>query len=278
MRENFKKILGRACIAIRILFTNPSNLLKTNTMLNTEFGYRLFLKRNYGVNKPRGYPNAPWWNAVLKARSEWVEATEQVKRLGLPSHVTPSKNWDSLAALDYILKNTDRTARILDAGTEYYSVILPWLFMYGYKHLIGINLEFKSPFRRGSIIYEHGDITQTRFKDNTFDVIICQSVIEHGVHVHNYFSEMSRILKTEGFLITSTDYWCEKVNTNGRYTLNVPIKIFTKYDIVEMFDTARRFNLELIDEINLDCQEKAVTWKEFNLEYTFIIFTLTNKN
>ena len=63
---------------------------------------------------------------------------EQVQRLGLPlvggtaANKEP-KNWDSLAALELILKNTDPRASIFDAGGERYSMILPWLALYGYR-------------------------------------------------------------------------------------------------------------------------------------------------
>jgi hypothetical protein len=74
------------------------------------------------------------------------------------------KNWDTLAALDCILDSTSTSAKILDAGAETYSRILPWLFLYGYRNLEGINIGFKGNKKRGPIIYRYGDVTHTARK------------------------------------------------------------------------------------------------------------------
>lgn len=247
-------------------------------ILQTEIEYQFYLKYKRGVGKPSEYPRAPWRNAVLKTRQEWKDAVEQVKTLGLPLHPQAPKNWDSLAALDCILKRTNRTAHILDAGAVLFSVILPWLSLYGYRHLKGINLVFDRLVRRGPIGYEYGDITQTRFRKNTFDAITCLSVIEHGVNLEAYFKEMSRILKPNGILSTSTDYYVYSINVKGQMAYGVPIHIFSKDEIIAALSIAREFDLELTDAINLDCQKKVVRWKELDLDYTFLIFTLQKKN
>ena len=58
------------------------------------------------------------------------------------------------------------------------------------------------------------NLEATHYKENTFDFVTSLSVIEHGVDIQKYFEEMSRILKKDGLLLTSTDYWPEKtINT-----------------------------------------------------------------
>ncbi len=52
-----------------------------------------------------------------------------------------------------------------------YSRILPWLFLYGYKRLFGINLVFKEKTKRGPITYKHGDVTRTDYAPASFDAI-----------------------------------------------------------------------------------------------------------
>ena len=54
------------------------------------------------------------------------------------------------------------------------------------------------------------DLEKTNFNDNMFDFYIVV-VIEHGVNIQNYFKEMNRILKKDGILLTSTDYWPDKI-------------------------------------------------------------------
>jgi len=104
----------------------------------TNLGYRLLLARDLGAVRPSRPPRAPWHNAVLQTREEMEGAVEQVTKLRLPIMGDREKNWDSLAAIDCILANTKPGARILDAGAELYSVILPWLFLYGYRRLEGV--------------------------------------------------------------------------------------------------------------------------------------------
>jgi SAM-dependent methyltransferase len=243
-------------------------------LLTPQLNFKLYLRLRYQAGNPLGYPAAPWHNAVLRTHREVQDVIWQVEKLGLPLNEDYPKNWDSLAALDSILKGTDTSARILDAGAELYSVILPWLYLYGYRHLIGINLVFKYPLKRGLIQYEYGDITRTGFKDRTFDAITCLSVIEHGVNIRSFFEEAARLLKPGGILVTSTDYYCEPVETHDLKAYGVPIHVFARDEISAMLNIAHECGLEPTGEINLDCQDKAVTWKEFDLDFTFVVFTL----
>lgn len=239
--------------------------------------YLTYLKHLAGIAKPRGYPRAPWRNAALKSCQEWERAVDQVKTLGLPVKRDLPKNWDNLAALDCILTRTDHTASILDAGAGQVSVILPWLLMYGYENLIGIDLVFDRLVKRGPIRYEPGDITRTRFEENTFHAVACLSVIEHGVDLRAYFREMARILKPNGVLITSTDYCAHPVDTGGQTAYGVPIHIFTRDEITCALDIASEFGLQLPDSIDLDHHENPVRWKKFVQDYTFLTFTLQKR-
>ena len=128
-------------------------------VIKTSPGYRIYLHRLRGT---AGHPvrgaRAVDENAVLQSHAEAKEAQLQVNRLGLPEHATLEKNWDTLAALDGILQEVPRDGWILDAGAELYSTVLPSLFLYGYRNLHGINLEFSEPIRHGTIVYAHGDL------------------------------------------------------------------------------------------------------------------------
>ena len=242
--------------------------------LATNLGYRLYLRHKSGRWRPSGSPNARWMNTVLETRESWEKSFEQVKMLGLPPHPDAAKNWDSLAALDCVLSEYESNAWILDAGAEFYSVILPWLYLYGYANLYGIGFAFQNPARRGRIMYDYGDITRTQFRPNTFDVITSLSVIEHGVDPRAYFAEASRVLKDNGILITSTDYWCKPVDTKGQWALGVPIRVFSEEDIREALGIASDFGLKPRGSLDLDCGEKAVRWEEYGLEYSFLVFAL----
>jgi SAM-dependent methyltransferase len=256
---------------------NPLAIAKrrVRSMLEaTSPGYRLLLRLRDGARGPTGRPSAAWHNAVLKTRLERDNAVAQVRKLGLPVVSDTQKNWDTLAALHCILTETSTSAKILDAGAEIYSRILPWLFLYGYTKLEGINIVFQDQRRLGPIIYKHGDITYTDYAPETFDAIACLSVVEHGVDLSAYFMEMARLLKPGGILITSTDYWQSPTDTKGRQMYGAPVHIFTRDEIEQAIALAAQFGFVLTSNIDLSCDERVVHWSAVGLDYTFVIFTL----
>jgi SAM-dependent methyltransferase len=235
--------------------------------------YRLYL-RAAGASRLSEAPGPNLCNGTLKSQGEWEATLAKGKKLHVPLHRDDEKNWDHLAAVTTILDRTDRSARILDAGAEMYSNVLPALFLYGYRELYGINLSFTAPTRRGPIRYLPGDLTHTPFPGNHFDAITCLSVIEHGVPLESYFREMYRILKPNGLLITSTDYYPSPIDTRGQFAHGTPIKIFSQPEIQAALGMARSVGFELTGEVDLECDEKPIHWEPFDLEYTFVLFTL----
>jgi SAM-dependent methyltransferase len=246
--------------------------------LRSETLYRFSLKWKYGAGPlPLPHPGAPAAslpNTALHSRAEWMEATARGRQLRLPLHRSPEKNWDHLAAVDAIATTLPSSARILDAGAEFYSNVLPALFVYGFRDLYGMNLSFADPARRGPIRYLPGDITRTGFPDAFFDAITCMSVIEHGVPLDAYFREAYRLLKPGGLLITSTDYFPEPIDTAGKMAHGAPVKIFSRREIQEALALAKACGLEQTGEIDLECSEPTVRWDLYDLNYTFLIFTL----
>jgi SAM-dependent methyltransferase len=245
-----------------------------STLLQWDPLYRLDLKLKFGASRLSGIPGPNIANATLKSRAEWQQAFENARTLRVPLHRGPEKNWDHLAAVSTILAHTSSSARILDAGAELYSNVLPALFLYGYRELFGVNLSFTDAARRGPIRYLPGDLTHTSFPDSFFDAITCLSVIEHGVPLEAYFREMHRLLKPGGLLITSTDYYPTPIDTHGMTAHGSPIKIFTKPEIQSALSLAKSVGLQPTGDLDLECAEKPLRWEQYGLEYTFVIFTL----
>lgn len=239
--------------------------------------YRIYLKMKFGAGRLTGNPGPHIANGTLKSKAEWQKAFEAAAKLRVPLHRGPEKNWDHLAAVSTILAQTSASAYILDAGAEFYSNVLPALFLYGYRNLYGINLSFTAAARRGPIHYLPGDITHTPFSSSFFDAITCLSVIEHGVPLESYFREMHRLLKPGGLLITSTDYYPTPINTRGMVAHGSPVRIFSKREIQAALSLAREIGLHPTGEVDLECAEKPIHWDAYGLEYSFVLFTLRKK-
>jgi SAM-dependent methyltransferase len=216
-------------------------------------------------------------NQTLKSKDQIQLATLECQRLGIPRAVDPAKNWDGLIALSTILRRHQSHERILDAGAENYSCLLPSLEIYGFQNLTGINLGFTKNFSQGICRYEPGDITKTRFENDSWDAVACLSVIEHGVEWRAFFQEMARILRPGGTLIVSTDYFETATETQGKVAYGVPVKIFTRQEIESALKLAESFGLYLSGPLDLSCQERAVHWERMDLKFTFIIFTLIKR-
>ena len=123
--------------------------------------------------------------------------------------------------------------------------------------------------------YVEADLTRTPFKDHQFDCITSLSVVEHGVDPERYFREMSRVLKPGGVLLTSTDYWPQKVRTwtvPRRITLGLPWRIFSEREIHEFIRVSQRYGFMLLEPLECVALEPVVHY--FGKAYTFIAFWL----
>jgi SAM-dependent methyltransferase len=249
------------------------------TLLRSPALYQRWLEHRFPASTahptlPTAFPEE---NAVLLGESEVGHWVEVVRRCGLPEYTVPAKNWDSLAALGAVLARTDTAGRVLDAGGIMESVISSWLWLYGFRDLWCINPVFAAPFRHGGIHYEPGDATATRFDAESFDVVTCLSVVEHGVDLDGYFREAARILKPGGALVTSTDYFPDPIATHGKQAYGVPVKIFDRDDIADALELAAGHGLRPSAPVPLDAVDKPVHWELTDLDYTFIVFTLVKR-
>jgi hypothetical protein len=97
-------------------------------------------------------------------------------------------------------------------------------------------------------------------------------VIEHGVDLEAFFSEAGRLLKVGGYLLVSTDFWCEPVLTSPRYdrVYRCPVRIFTASDVPTLVGTAARHGLEAITPIDTRCDDAVVYWPRMRLRFTFL--------
>jgi SAM-dependent methyltransferase len=225
-----------------------------------------------GAALPPCRPDARWrdWaNRALVDRTQVEAAAAEVARCGLPPHNDRPKNWDLLVALGAILENTSPADPVLEMGAPRYSRLLPWLALYEYRELDGIDLVFEAEVRDGPIRYRPMDLTATTFPNGSFAAIACLSVVEHGVDIERYLGEAGRLLRPGGVLVTSTDFWCEPVDVTGLEAYGGPVRIFGPEDLAGWLDTAAGHGLEPVRPLDLRCGERVVTWERLGLHYTF---------
>jgi SAM-dependent methyltransferase len=175
---------------------------------------------------------------------------------------------------------------------------LPMLKRLGFRNLYGCDLVLRPRYKRNfmNTIYSlykreykptvdmHNDkhlklsiqsLEETNYQSNTFDFVTSLSVIEHGVDIHKYFMEMNRILKKGGLLLTSTDYWLEKItNTKRVLSRGAPDKVFDRNEIEDAIAIGEKSGLKLIEPIDYACRDKVVHWDQTGLDYTFIFFAM----
>ncbi len=227
--------------------------------------------------------------AALQTRAESEAAWDAVESAGLPHapgvRGADCKDWDTLIAFAQIVGSMGQGARVLDAGAELTSALLPWLYLYGYRNLTGINLTLWGRFRRGAMVYEHGDITRTRFANASFDAVACLSVIEHGVPLESFAAEMARVLRPGGRLVVSTDYWNPRIQTadvqeryykaaTGTWETS-PWDIFDGAEVGRFLTIAARHRLDLVGDFDPTCLESPVSY--FGRDYTYLCLTFVRR-
>ena len=128
----------------------------------------------------------------------------------------PIKSWDVLRTIEAVSSSVEREAPVLDVGSVA-SAVLPCLHALGYRKLTGIDLDerVESMLHADEIEYAVEDLTRTTRPDGSFAAITAISVIEHGVEDEALLAEIARLLRPGGIFVFSTDYWPEKVDTDG---------------------------------------------------------------
>ena len=184
-----------------------------------------------------------------------------------------NKSWDILKFKEFIVRSIHKDQPILDMGC-YGSEILLCLHKLGYEDLSGIDLNdgiFKMPYQR-QINYSKCDFMNTSFEDSSFKAITSVSVIEHGLDSKKLFNEMSRILKIDGFLLVSFDYWPKKIDTSDIKLFGMEWNIFSKEEVKSLINVASNYDLEPVSGISYEADTKAIS--HVGLDYTFglIIF------
>jgi SAM-dependent methyltransferase len=141
----------------------------------------------------------------------------------------------------------------------------------------------------------NGNALQLPFSDQTFDLIIIQDVIEHIVDVKDFYSEIKRVLKTNGLIFLSTPNKLSMFNFFSDPHFGLPIvallnresikKYFLKYlrkddykrnDLAQLLSLkdlrklfGRDFEIKLFTKFavtELFKGNKGIVWSDFHLK------------
>jgi SAM-dependent methyltransferase len=210
------------------------------------------------------------YNQPLLTQSQVDEAVRERTSRGLPLHndVVPWKNWDNWLATLACPVN-DKDAPILDAGGDHNSAFLPGLVKLGYTRLLNVNIDGAAGVPDG-INHLKADITDMYLvRDSNFAFVACLSVIEHGVDWRKFFREMARVIRPNGRLFISFDYWGELIDAGDRTAFGAPVRIIDATEVQAMVTYATGLGFLLDgDELDLQCCDPVVNW--MGLDFTFM--------
>lgn len=222
---------------------------------------------------------------VLQSLEEVERATNTLKKSSLSCHGTYVKNWD-LVQISEILDKIGRDVAVLDMGCgDKRCSDMRFLYSKGATNSYGIDLKIPVVQRLIQIALMirnrmklpftlvQGDFTKTKFKESSFDFIICLSVIEHGVDLRAFLKEAYRLLKAPGILYVSTDYWepkCQVEDYIKPYGLDW--KIFSTIEIKELINLAKKCGFTTQNENIPRPRDRVIHWEGKHYTEISLIF------
>lgn len=218
---------------------------------------------------------------VLRNWHEVGEAVQFLRRGSLPLHPTPEKNWD-LALVGEAARNLPKDAKIIDLGSAGLFA-LRLLSSLGFRTLVGVDLFVSRSDRMRQLKDTLGhrpvrlpyrlrprDLTRAEgLPRGPYDLVLCLSVIEHGVEPARFFASARDLLKPGGTLLITTDYWSSKVDTSGApRVFDLDWKIFSEPEARSLIEAAKAAGLTIENSSIPACVDRVVAWN--GLEYTFL--------
>lgn len=171
-----------------------NNLLKNSQFLEMEKFSNLFIDSNKEILLEYG---KKWVSDPLHSWSRQWEYPYVYQRIH--NYLNNKKGMDKLKVLDagsgvtffpYYINSTFERAQVdcCDVDESYSPMFSK------------MNIKFER-----SVNFHNSDLKNLKFKDNSYDIIYCISVLEHTNDYETILKEFSRVLKNDGLLILTFD-------------------------------------------------------------------------
>lgn len=186
------------------------------------------------------------------------------------------KSWDVSLIAQTIDAHVSKDDHVLDMGA-FGSEILLVLQAMGFRKLTGVDL---NPLVRqmpmaDRINYTVCDFNRTPFPSGSMGAITSVSAIEHGNSTGPLLQEVSRLLKVGGIFAGSTDYWPEKIATDGIEMFGLSWTIYSRQEMQDFFKAAADVGLEPLGECEFNASGRPVHCAD--RDYTFAAFFLRKR-
>jgi 2-polyprenyl-3-methyl-5-hydroxy-6-metoxy-1,4-benzoquinol methylase len=201
---------------------------------------------------------------ILKSKTEIDNSSRFLREHGLILNSCDAKNWD-LAHLLPRLGN----GNLLDMGCQGSLVLDNALRLGLIGDKVGIDLAALPP-RPGMRLIQ-GDLTKTGLPAQTFDYITCLSVIEHGVDVQAFVHECARLLKPDGRLFLTFDYWDPKIKSDLRM-FDLPWNLFCRDEVENLIGAGAAAGMTLAAPMDWTQRDGVIhpgNWAPGDFAYTF---------
>lgn len=215
-------------------------------------------------------------NEFLKTRQQITESTEWLIANGYVTHPISCKDWE-LANVTKELSDGD----LLDMGADG-SFILHNAIKKGIKgRKVGIDLaEVTGTNKAIGADYYQGDLMKTDFTDNYFDTIVSLSVIEHQINFYDFAKECGRLLRKDGKLFVSFDYWNPKPETSLMKLYSLDWNILDNNDVIKLIfalDKEGLYISKVVDWSTKDAVINPTYCSPAQVSYTFGILEFIKK-
>ena len=194
-------------------------------------------------------------NCMLQSRDEINQATSELQNYGLIGHGISAKDFD-LARIIPRLVDGD----MLDMGCSGGSCILENAHRVGIEgRKVGIDLEYASDSVSAEGIEKlKMDLMHTTFENDSFQTLFLLSVLEHQIDYHELARECSRLLKQNGELWITCDYFEPAPDTSLQKLYSLDWTILNKNAVLRLVDEMAKVGLKISSDIDWTLNEAVI--------------------